>query len=631
MKAKAPAAICAAFLTCAFAPNAGADVVKEAPWSPLAKVYLFGIFVSGLRPIDWTGIEQRYASRRHPDQGGKSAYDLLAPVDAFAKADHAAAIRAAILKRDRAALRSVSTRALSRAARHHLHEAGLLLGTKPGGALRHTLAAQELYRPFAGFIRQADPEGFRRLGMAWLELTTLAGRKLGRTGPERSRARQPFDRAARTIEDYLIASYEAPPRSSIARRGPIPDRGRGREPGWKPAPWLPPDANILDQSRLPRLVLNFEQRGIDERELFLVAYGDMLFDSPEIFGEPARGLSVSCSGCHNRSEANRAFFIPGLSRRAGGVDVDSSHFNPSGNDMRFDPIDIPSLRGIQFMAPYGRNGRTASLRQFTRNVIVGEFGGAEPTPLMLDALVVYMNEFDFLPAPYLDREARLNGRASESAKRGEALFNRPFPRMGGRSCAGCHIPSGNFLDGRRHDIGSGQPATKFARDGAFDTPTLLGIAHTAPYFHDGSLATLGGVVSWFDTRFALGLDDGQRKDLTAYLEAVGTGEEPFERFEGKNTRFRLDFGELSTFLSTLDELIRRRDGFHARLLIRTVSRDLSADASGLTDVRLMPAVYDLAGLLEGIDRVIAAGDWARAKRLWAEYKAKEKRLATKLY
>ncbi|MEN8198049.1 MAG: hypothetical protein ABFS30_16305, partial [Pseudomonadota bacterium] len=250
MRGAGLAAVCATFMAFAFPPNAGADVVKEAPWSPLAKVYLFGIFVSGLRPVDWTGIERRFASRRRPDQGGKSAYDLLAPVDAFAKADHAAAIRAAIRKRDRNALRAESTRALSRAARYHLHEAGWLLGTKSGGARRHALAAQEHYRPFAGFVRQADPDGFRRLGLAWLELTTLAGRKLEITGMRQPRARAQFDRASRPIEDYLIASYEAPPTPSIARRGPIPDRGRGREPGWRPAPWLPPDANIVDQAPL---------------------------------------------------------------------------------------------------------------------------------------------------------------------------------------------------------------------------------------------------------------------------------------------------------------------------------------------------------------------------------------------
>lgn len=461
----------------------------------------------------------------------------------------------------------------------------------------------------------------------------MAGRKFG-SGPGKKVTeadRDTYARAATIIGNYLIESYESAPDAEIARRGPIPARGRGKDPAWRPAPWLPPDANLNDQNPLPRLVLNFEQRGIDERDLFMVAYGDMLFDSPEIFGDPARSLGLSCATCHNRGDANMALFIPGLSTVPGTIDVDSSHFNRLGNDMRIDPLDTPSLRGIRFMAPYGRNGRTASLRQFARNVIVGEFAGPEPTPLMLDALVAYMNEFDFLPAPYLDRDGRLNERASASAKRGQALFNKKFARMGGKSCASCHIPSGNFLDGRRHDIGSAKPATTNARDGAFDTPTLLSIAHNAPYFHDGSLPTLGAVVGWFDKRYGLRLAAREKKDLTAYLTAVGTGEKPYEEFTDEKTRFKLDFGELSTFLSTLNELIPARDAFHAQLLIRTVARDLRLDASGLKDMRLAPKVYELSDMLDLMDKAIAAKNWDRTAALWTQYQEKEKRYARRLH
>ena len=63
----------------------------------------------------------------------------------------------------------------------------------------------------------------------------------------------------------------------------------------------------------------------------LVAYGDMLFDSPQIFGGPARDLGISCSTCHNRSDVDRDFFIPGFSSRAGGMNVDGSFFNPMLN------------------------------------------------------------------------------------------------------------------------------------------------------------------------------------------------------------------------------------------------------------------------------------------------------------
>ena len=113
-----------------------------------------------------------------------------------------------------------------------------------------------------------------------------------------------------------------------------------------------------DQVPLPKLFLNFEEKGIDEADLPLIAYGDMLFDSPEIFGDPARSLGLTCSTCHNRSDINQAFFIPGISPQAGAVDVDGHFFNSLFNDRRDDALDIPSLRGIRFLGPYGRGRAT---------------------------------------------------------------------------------------------------------------------------------------------------------------------------------------------------------------------------------------------------------------------------------
>jgi mono/diheme cytochrome c family protein len=239
---------------------------------------------------------------------------------------------------------------------------------------------------------------------------------------------------------------------------------------------------------------------------------------------------------------------------------------------------------------------------------------------MLDALVTYMLEFDWLPAPYLNPDGTLNGNAPQAAKRGEALFHTPYKGLGGRSCATCHVPSANFLDGLRHDIGSGDRASPNARDSFFDTPTLINVRHTAPYFHDGSLETLAEVVAWFNTRFTLGLSERQRQDLTAYLEAVGTGEEPFEVFTDAHTRFRLAWDELTVFSSTLDTLIPARDVYHADLLIRTVASDLRLDASGLMDRSQAPLVYEVAAKLEQIRDAMQARDWPRAERLWEDTK-----------
>jgi len=578
------------------------DVASEAKWHPIAAAYLFAMFVTNLEPIDWPAVEDRFAGApgkfRHG--GERPVYELLAPVGRFAGTDFAGAIRKSIAERDVRKFRRLVTQTASSAVRLYLDRARRTQGSKQA-ALSALLEARAVYAGLADFVRGRDVAMYRRLGRAWLELTTALGR-----GGDASKA----ESGTAVIDEALIRLFEGDDAGTARRR----------------EPWLPPDANLTNQDPLPRLVLNFEKHGVDERDLFLVAYGDMLFDSPEIFGEPARSHGITCAMCHNRSDVNQRLYIPGLSLRPGGVDVDGSLFNPRGNDHRFDSLDTPSLRGIRFTAPYGRDGRTASLREFARNVIVGEFAGPEPSPLMLDALVTYMNEFDFLPAPNLDRNGRLVAGASDAAKRGEKLFIRPFAAMGGQSCASCHVPSAHFVDHRRHDIGSG-----FGVAAAFDTPTLLGIDHNAPYFHDGSLETLAEVVDWFDRKFGLGLSAPSKSDLTVYLEAVGTGTEPYQRFEGRNTPFRLAFEELSTFLSTLDTLIPARDRFHARLLLATVSRDLRTDAAGMSNIREHPRVLELADRLDGIDQALARTDWPETTRLWEAYKETEKRYDAKLY
>jgi hypothetical protein len=56
--------------------------------------------------------------------------------------------------------------------------------------------------------------------------------------------------------------------------------------------------------------------------------------------------------------------------------------------------------------------------------------------------------------------------------------------------------------------------------GRFKGPILRGLAGRAPYFHNGSAATLADVVEFYDVRFALGLSAREKADLVAFLEAL---------------------------------------------------------------------------------------------------------------
>ena len=51
-------------------------------------------------------------------------------------------------------------------------------------------------------------------------------------------------------------------------------------------------------------------------------------------------------------------------------------------------------------------------------------------------------------------------------------------------------------------------------------PILRGLAARAPYFHNGSAATLLDVVNFYDQRFAIGFTDEGKKDLVNFLNAL---------------------------------------------------------------------------------------------------------------
>jgi hypothetical protein len=56
--------------------------------------------------------------------------------------------------------------------------------------------------------------------------------------------------------------------------------------------------------------------------------------------------------------------------------------------------------------------------------------------------------------------------------------------------------------------------------GRFKGPILRGLAARAPYFHNGSAATLQDAVDFYDTRFGIGLTAGQKDDLVAFLRSL---------------------------------------------------------------------------------------------------------------
>ena len=119
-----------------------------------------------------------------------------------------------------------------------------------------------------------------------------------------------------------------------------------------------------------------------------------------------------------------------------------------------------------------------------------------------DALAAYLES---LPRP------RTPTRDASAVARGKQLFD-----SAGLGCRSCH-DGATYTDQERHKFaGSTLPEV--------DTPSLIGLAASAPYFHDGSAATLeallrdrGAVHGMADTGH---LNDQQVADLTAFLETL---------------------------------------------------------------------------------------------------------------
>lgn len=133
---------------------------------------------------------------------------------------------------------------------------------------------------------------------------------------------------------------------------------------------------------------------------------------------------------------------------------------------------------------------------------------------------------------------------SQQQLRGMVLFNDKNKT----NCIACHSAP-NFTDNGFHNIGLASFANEnpdlgryvqkpiSLMKGAFKTPSLRDVQHTAPYFHDGSVKTLMDVVEHYvrggDVRTNLSpnmkpltLTSRDKEDLVAFLKALSSPATP---------------------------------------------------------------------------------------------------------
>lgn len=155
-------------------------------------------------------------------------------------------------------------------------------------------------------------------------------------------------------------------------------------------------------------------------------------------------------------------------------------------------------------APYGWQGKHGDLPKYLGNTF-SRLGGSGVKGTELDALVVYLEK---LPGPPQGLD-HMNPTVAE----GRELFTDSA-----LGCASCHV-GGPGVDKVTHDVGSKAFADV---ENKFDTPSLLFVKGTGPYFHDGRYKTLDEMLSASDSQMGhtLHLSARQRQSLSAYLQSL---------------------------------------------------------------------------------------------------------------
>jgi cytochrome c peroxidase len=273
-----------------------------------------------------------------------------------------------------------------------------------------------------------------------------------------------------------------------------------------------------------------------------VALGAHLFADRRLSGNGER----SCASCHRPERA----FADGR-RRARGL---------SGSNLR---RNTPSLWNLAWSKHYFWDGRAPTLEAQVRTPIEApdEMGGDWPTILarleadadlaarfraifpgeppisretVVEALAAYVRSLVSPPTRF-DAWIEGDARALDAAEvRGFRLFT------GKAGCVLCHA-GWRFTDDRFHDIGlrgkdPGRGAVPGGTPGlgAFKTPSLREVVHTAPYMHDGSLPDLTAVIAHYTGGFArrpslapnmsrsLRLSARDKADLVAFLRTLSS-------------------------------------------------------------------------------------------------------------
>jgi len=266
-------------------------------------------------------------------------------------------------------------------------------------------------------------------------------------------------------------------------------------------------------------------------------------------------VGITCALCHSTVDDS---FAPGIGKRLDGwpnrdlnvgaivalspaLDASTKTTLMSWGRGKYDPrfnIDglskpavIPPAYGLAGIHSITFTGDGAEVAYWNRYVAVTQMGGLgtfdEPrlnlhvtngtTDLVSDklpALQAYQLSIAAPPPPAGSFDAAAAGR-------GKVVFE------GAGQCATCHsgalyTDANTMLHPVADSMAEPETPSYAARSATklYRTSPLAGVWQHAPYFHDGSAATLDDVVGIYDTKRSLGLTAQQKSDLVQYLKSL---------------------------------------------------------------------------------------------------------------
>ena len=241
-----------------------------------------------------------------------------------------------------------------------------------------------------------------------------------------------------------------------------------------------------------------------------VALGERLFFEPLLSADE----KLSCSSCHKPQHAfsDTVAVSPGVYGRRGTRNAPSIVNAAYGElffwdgraatleDQALRPIQAPNEMDMPLDSVLQRLGGKPEYRErFAAAFPDGEVSA----PNLARALASYVRTLRSGDSPFDRFFAGDSNALSTVARDGFQLF------VGRARCSLCHAGP-TLTDQSFHNTGvawrdgmladSGRAAVTGTRDalGAFKTPSLRNVERTAPYMHDGSVATLEEVVEFYD-------------------------------------------------------------------------------------------------------------------------------------